>query len=185
MASYILPIAPTFVWKQTVRSLLPIEFGELPYLIASAMHADEDSRALAAVGIKADLAARVDSGTLRVRNPVDLGWRTIPVGEQLWQAVLLPDEVVPLFAERGIDLRITPGEEPPGQSDGEIAFSSLEGVAKEAARREYPAFGADCEPTGDPKRSREQAERHSVRFGCGESIWLEKRAERDALREAV
>lgn len=137
-----------FFWKQSISGRLPVEFGELPYLIASAMHTGEDARWLAAHTIESELRAQVDAGTLRVRNPVSLGWHTFPLGAQLRSAVLMPSEVVPLFAERGIELQLVDGDET-GQVEESNSFATVHGVAKDAARREFPEFDEFGNPTGE------------------------------------
>ena len=82
----------------------PLKFRDLPRLIASALHDGEYARAAAEITINAQLEARVDAGTFIVRNPLDLGPHTFPLGAQLKSAVIFPWELRPLCEERGIEL---------------------------------------------------------------------------------
>lgn len=84
----------------------PVKFSTLPFLIADALHDDEMAKALAAIGIEQELTAAAHS--LPLLNPVTMGPETFRIGRQLQQAVMLPHDLRPLLAARGIGLRLIP-----------------------------------------------------------------------------
>ena len=82
-------------------------FGDLPGLIAQALHQDPFAQAAAEVNLKAELRGLVTAGALIVRDPLSLGRHPFPIGESLRTAVLLPTEDLrPLLESRGIGLRL-------------------------------------------------------------------------------
>jgi hypothetical protein len=86
----------------------PVRFADLPRVMAEAMHADPMARAGARINLEAELVEMVASGRLKVRDSLTLGPHTYPVGDALKNAVLLPDEVRQLLAERGVSVPAVP-----------------------------------------------------------------------------
>ena len=84
----------------------PVRFGDLPGLIASVLHADEFAQACAEINLEAELRALVNSGEMLVRDRSTLGRHTFPHGAALLDAVMLPSDLRPLLASRGIGLRL-------------------------------------------------------------------------------
>lgn len=86
----------------------PVRYGDLPGLIAGALHESELAQVAAEINLEAELKALVDSGALMVRDPLTLGRHPFPLGDALRRAVLLPSEDLrPLLASRGIGLRLS------------------------------------------------------------------------------
>jgi hypothetical protein len=99
----------TFVRWVELPEAQPVCFGDLPGLIAGALHESEFAQAAAENNLEAELKALVDSGELMVRDPLTLGRHTFPLGAALRRAVLLPrEDLRPLLASRGIGLRLIP-----------------------------------------------------------------------------
>ena len=100
---------PTFRYWVELPEAEPVKFGDLPVLMAGALHSDALSRAGAENNFEEELEKMVDADTLKVRDPLTLGRHTFPTGEALRRAVLLPDvDVRPLLALFHIGLRLTP-----------------------------------------------------------------------------
>jgi hypothetical protein len=86
----------------------PVKFGDLPGLIAGALHSDGFAQAGAEINLESELRGLVDSGELMVRDPLTLGRHTFPIGAALRRGVLLPrEDLRPLLEKRGIGLRLT------------------------------------------------------------------------------
>lgn len=85
-----------------------MKFGDLPGLMAGALHSDGFAQACAEVNLESELRGLVESGDLMVRDPLTHGRHTFPFGDALRRSVLLPKEDLrPLFESRGIGLRLT------------------------------------------------------------------------------
>ena len=85
----------------------PVRFGDLPGLIAGALHEGQFAQAAAEINLEGELKALVDSGGLMVRDSLTLGRHTFPLGAALFDAVLLPrEDLRPLLESRGIGLRL-------------------------------------------------------------------------------
>jgi hypothetical protein len=91
----------------------PVRVGDLPSLMAGAMHQDEFSRVAAEGGIWRELRSMVDAGTLQPLNALTMAPHDFPVGDALRRAVVLPYGLRPLLKAKGIDLHlIEPGNGP-------------------------------------------------------------------------
>lgn len=84
----------------------PVRFGDLPGLLANALHTDELWQAAAELQLIADLTAMVDAGTLRVRDPLTRAPHAFPIGESLRRAILFPSDIRPVLEARNIGLRL-------------------------------------------------------------------------------
>jgi len=88
---------------------VPVKFGDLPILIANALHDGPVRRAAAVINLEDELRDMVKAGTLQVRDPLTHGRHPCPDGAALQRAVLLPSEDVrPLLEARGIGVRLIP-----------------------------------------------------------------------------
>jgi len=85
-----------------------VKFGDLPGLIAGALHSDAFAQAGAEINLETELGAMVDAGTLCVRDPLSLGPHTFPIGAALRRAVLMTEDLRPLLRGKGIELRLIP-----------------------------------------------------------------------------
>ena len=83
-----------------------VKFGDLPALMAAALDSDEMVQALAVQEIRKELQRMVDAGTLQVLNPLTMGPHSLPRGNALDEAVLLPWSLRPLMESRGIELHL-------------------------------------------------------------------------------
>lgn len=89
----------------------PVRFSELAHLMAKAMHPGDHelmSYAAARINLETELKQTVKDGALTVRNAAGLGRHTFAHGDALQRAVMLPQDLRPFLAERGIELRLTP-----------------------------------------------------------------------------
>jgi hypothetical protein len=99
----------TFLGWVELPEAQPVRFGDLPGLLAGALHTGEFAQSAAEISFAADLKKMVDEGELLVRDPLTLGRHTFPHGASLRRAVLLPTEDLrPLLASRSIGLRLIP-----------------------------------------------------------------------------
>jgi hypothetical protein len=120
----------------------PVRFEDLPRVMAEAMHADPMARAGARINLGAELAEMVASGRLKVRDSLTHGPHTYPVGDALRNAVLLPQEVRQLLAERGVSAPAVPVPAPiPASSAPAVA------VPEPVAAPAEPVPDADRLPT--------------------------------------
>jgi hypothetical protein len=96
-------------WLSIVDGQL-VQFSELPHMIAIALHPEGGMGYVSArINLEDELKKAVRDGLLRVRNPFGLGFHTLPNGNALQRAVLIPDTDLQQFLnEKGIELRITP-----------------------------------------------------------------------------
>jgi hypothetical protein len=101
--------AQTFLGWVELPEAQPVRFGDLPGLLAGALHTDELAQSAAEINFTADLQKMVVAGELMVRDPLTLGRHSFPHGAALRRAVLLPNEDLrPLLASRSIGLRLIP-----------------------------------------------------------------------------
>ena len=87
-----------------------VRFSELAHLMAKAMHPGGHelmSYAAARINLETELKQAVKDGALTVRNAAGLGRHTFAHGDALQRAVMLPQDLRPFLAERGIELRLT------------------------------------------------------------------------------
>jgi hypothetical protein len=160
---------------------VPVRFGDLPRLIARVLHEGEWAQVGAEIGIETELEVQVDSGALTVRDPLTLGPQTFPVGRTLRASVLLPEDLRPLVAARGIGLRLI--------ADGAAAESAP--VIETPKQRRWRLLemhdaevaaggesGALARVTKTEKRTRPTADRSNI----GKSI-SKARKERDEERK--
>jgi hypothetical protein len=102
-----------FHWLEAASSVL-IRFGDLPAMMAAAQFSEDTergalSRVVAEGNIGARLAHMVANGALTVRNRHGLNRLDAPGGQQLKDAVLIPEiDLSPLRAEFGIGVRFKP-----------------------------------------------------------------------------
>lgn len=97
-------------WLAVEESKL-VHFRDLAHMMAKAIYpsdAEEMSYAVARVNLDDELPKAVQSGELIVRNPAGLGSLTLPIGETLKAAVILPQDLRPFLEQRGIELRLMP-----------------------------------------------------------------------------
>ena len=88
-----------------------IKFADLDHMIAAAMHPGEEALFAyggARVNLEASLPKAVEDGELHVRNPLDMGFHTFPVGDALRRSVLMTEDLRPFLEARGIELRLLP-----------------------------------------------------------------------------
>ena len=100
-----------YVYWMAVSESEPVRFSELAHMIAKAMYpndADINHYGSTRVNLDSELPRAVREGELVVRNPAGMGKHTFPYGAALQSAVILPDDLRPFLAERGIELRLTP-----------------------------------------------------------------------------
>lgn len=90
-----------------------VQIGDLPRLIAGAIHANEFAREAAIDGIWRELCALVDAGRLQPLNASTMAPHSFPVGDGLRRAVVLPFNLRSILEPMGIELRlIEPGNGP-------------------------------------------------------------------------
>lgn len=100
-----------FLYWMAVSESEPVRFSELSHMMAKAMYpsdAELNHYASTRVNLDSELPRAVREGELVVRNPAGMGKHTFPYGAALQSAVILPDDLRPFLAERGIELRLTP-----------------------------------------------------------------------------
>lgn len=101
-----------FPYWLAVEGSKTVSFADLPHMMAKAMHPSDDEvmdYAAARINLENELPQAVRDGLLRVRNPAGLGMHTLPLGNALQRAVMLPAiDLAPFLNERGIELRLTP-----------------------------------------------------------------------------
>lgn len=115
-----------------------VRFSELAHLMAKAMHPGDHeltSYAAARINLDKELPRAVHDGQLKVRNRAGLSPHTFPHGASLQSAVMLPQDLRPFLAERGIELRLTPHGNGPD-------YWTLENAAAAIAEQEQWHDGA-------------------------------------------
>lgn len=101
----------TLPYWLAVEESKTVRFSELAHLMAKAMHPGDDelmSYAAARINLDKELPRAVHDGQLKVGNHAGLSPHTFPHGASLQRAVMLPQDLRPFLAERGIELRLTP-----------------------------------------------------------------------------
>lgn len=99
-----------FLYWMAVSESEPVRFSELSHMMAKAMYpsdAELNHYASTRVNLDSELPRAVRDGELVVRNPAGMGKHTFPHGAALQSAVMLPSDLQPFLAERGIELRLT------------------------------------------------------------------------------
>ena len=99
-----------YLYWMAVSESEPVRFSELAHMMAKAMHpsdAELDHYGATRLNLDDDLPRAVRDGELVVRNPAGMGKHTFPHGASLQSAVMLPTDLQPFLAERGIELRLT------------------------------------------------------------------------------
>lgn len=99
-----------YLYWMAVSESEPVRFSELAHMMAKAMHpsdAELDHYGATRLNLDDDLPRAVREGELVVRNPAGMGKHTFPHGASLQSAVMLPTDLQPFLAERGIELRLT------------------------------------------------------------------------------
>ena len=99
-----------YLYWMAVSESEPVRFSELAHMMAKAMHpsdAELDHYGATRLNLDEDLPRAVRDGELVVRNPAGMGKHTFPHGAALQSAVMLPSDLQPFLAERGIELRLT------------------------------------------------------------------------------
>lgn len=94
-----------------VEDSKPVKFADLAHMMARAYHpSDAESFAYAAarINLEEDLPKAVLNDELVVRNPFGLGRHTLPFGDALQRAVMLPSDLRPFLETRFIELRLIP-----------------------------------------------------------------------------
>jgi hypothetical protein len=86
-----------------------IRFGDLPRLVAQALHGETLAAALAQANLEEELPELAAAGVLTPRNPLGMGPQKFQFGQTLRDSLLRPDdELRDFLADRGIGLRILP-----------------------------------------------------------------------------
>jgi hypothetical protein len=90
-----------------VKDGRPIKLSDLPHLVAAAMHPDDAHRyETARLSLEGELTEAARHGQLLVRDPASLAPLRLGVGALLQNSVVLPHDLVPWLAEKGIGLRV-------------------------------------------------------------------------------
>lgn len=98
-----------FMYWLAVEESKPIQFSDLACLMAKAIHPFDDfAFAGAVLNFEEELPRAVRSGELLVRNALNMGPHTFPVGNALEKAVMLPHDLRPFLEARSIELRLLP-----------------------------------------------------------------------------
>lgn len=98
-----------YLYWLAVEESKPVAFSDLAALLASAIHpSDAMAMGAAIVHFESELPMAVRRGELVVRNPLDMGVHSFPVGAALDRAVLLPHDLRPFLDARSIELRLIP-----------------------------------------------------------------------------
>lgn len=122
-----------YLYWMAVSESEPVRFSELAHMMAKAMHpsdAELDHYGATRLNLDDDLPRAVREGELVVRNPAGMGKHTFPHGASLQSAVMLPTDLQPFLAERGIELRLTAHGSGPNYwtlENAAIALQSQEG----------------------------------------------------------
>jgi|GEM_PF-2979617 len=122
-----------YLYWMAVSESEPVRFSELAHMMAKAMHpsdAELDHYGATRLNLDDDLPRAVRDGELVVRNPAGMGKHTFPHGASLQSAVMLPTDLQPFLAERGIELRLTAHGSGPNYwtlENAAIALQSQEG----------------------------------------------------------
>ncbi len=100
-----------FLYWMAVSESEAVRFSDLAHMMAKAMYptdAELDNYWMCRHTLEDELPNVVRDGGLMVRNPAGLGALTYPHGAVLQSAVILPHDLRPFLAERGIELRLNP-----------------------------------------------------------------------------
>lgn len=122
-----------YLYWMAVSESEPVRFSELAHMMAKAMHpsdAELDHYGATRLNLDDDLPRAVREGELVVRNPAGMGKHTFPHWASLQSAVMLPTDLQPFLAERGIELRLTAHGSGPNYwtlENAAIALQSQEG----------------------------------------------------------
>ena len=122
-----------YLYWMAVSESEPVRFSELAHMMAKAMHpsdAELDHYGATRLNLDDDLPRAVRDGELVARNPAGMGKHTFPHGASLQSAVMLPTDLQPFLAERGIELRLTAHGSGPNYwtlENAAIALQSQEG----------------------------------------------------------
>ena len=84
----------------------PVNVGELPRLMAAAMHTFDPERSDAEAEIRADLKAMLADGTLQCLDPSTLAAQDHPNADELHSCVVATDAIQPMLARLGIELQL-------------------------------------------------------------------------------
>lgn len=116
-------------WLELPAGTAFVEFSDLPHLIACALHrapgGDEFSDiryGAARINLEGELPRAVESGELKVRDPLTYGPHQFPHGNALQCAVVKVSDLCAYVAERGIGVRVASPVPTPsdlGRVDGE------------------------------------------------------------------
>lgn len=129
-------VSEKYLYWLAVEDGQAIRFSDLPHMMAKAMHPASDmGYGAARVNLEEELPKAVQRGELVVRNPLDLGHHTFPLGDALKRAVMLPNDLRPFLESRGIELRINPHGSGP-------EFWTIENAALAIAEQEGWHHGA-------------------------------------------
>lgn len=93
-----------FIYSLEVPANEPIEWKLLPRLLAEVLHQDPFPRAAAAVSFENELMDDITAGRLPVRNASTLAKFPTSIPELIEHSVILPRDLAPILAERGIRL---------------------------------------------------------------------------------
>lgn len=102
-----------------------IVFGDLPHLMAKALHpSDRELTAYSAtrINLEEELRNAVQASRLVVRNASGLGLHTSPYGEALQRAVMMPSDVEPFLSEHGIGLLVKKAAFPAEEMEGFVGW---------------------------------------------------------------
>ncbi|MDI1259587.1 hypothetical protein [Aquabacterium sp.] len=97
-----------FLFWASIPEDKPVKVGEIPFLVAEAIHTSELAQAAAEVNVWEEIQRLVKPDGWTVRNPLDMGPHTCPLGQALRTAVIFPWEAVKWFEHWGVGLRLLP-----------------------------------------------------------------------------
>jgi hypothetical protein len=114
-----------------------VKLSELPHLMAKAMHAGEDELmaydATRTLLKNEELPRAVRSGDLVVRNPAELGMRSLQIGHALWDSVILPQDLADFLSLRGIGVRRIRHDKERDKSSRVVIAELADEIARERA----------------------------------------------------
>jgi hypothetical protein len=102
-----MPDETHFIYSIEVPANEPIEFERLPKLLADAIHQTPFLRTAAAISFENELIKEIQIGKLAARNSLTLAKYPGAFLELVQRSVILPSELAPILAERGIRLVLT------------------------------------------------------------------------------
>jgi hypothetical protein len=138
--------AEAYIYSIDLLANEPIEWRRLPRLLAEALHQAPFPRTAAAVSFESELMDDITGGRLPARNPFTLARYPTDIPEFIEQSVILPRDLAPILAERGIRLVLVPADAKTGAKTTETAAADrqLKRAALVASHeRDWPTIDRD------------------------------------------